>query len=94
MLPRPGGAADAAATMIANRVNIDSPAVVRRPAVALKDDTDLGSRLVTVAVGELSREEVESALDAGAAFAAELRREGIIAAAALALRGRSRVVRG
>jgi uncharacterized protein len=94
VLAADAAAADAAATMIANRVDIDSPAVVRRPAVALKDDTDLGSRLVTVAVGELSREEVESALDAGAAFAAELRREGIIAAAALALRGRSRVVRG
>ena len=95
VLAADAAAADAAATMIANRVDIDSdsPAVVRRPAVELKDDTDLGSRLVTVAVGELSREEVERALDAGAAFAEELCREGVIAAAALALRGRSRVVR-
>jgi ApbE superfamily uncharacterized protein (UPF0280 family) len=93
VLAADAAAADAAATMIANRVDIDSPAVRRRPAIELKDDTDLGSRLVTVAVGELSPEEVESALDAGAAFAEQLGREGIIAAAALVLRGRSRVVR-
>src|SRR5262249_28174288 len=39
--------ADAAATMIANRVNIDDPAIQRAPANTLKDDTDLGDRLVT-----------------------------------------------
>ena len=86
-------AADAAATQVANRVDVASPAVVRRPANELKDDTDLGERLVTVAVGELSQPEVERALAAGAAFADQLRQEGLIAAAALSLQGRSRVVR-
>jgi len=42
-----GAAADAAATVIANAVDIDDPAVVRRPACELKDDTDLGALPVT-----------------------------------------------
>jgi len=88
-----GAAADAAATLVANRVDVASPAVARRPANELKDDTDLGARLVTVAVGALSRAEVEQALAAGAAFAEQLRQEGLIAAAALSLQGESRVVR-
>ena len=88
-----GAAADAAATLIANRVDIDSPAVIRRPANELKDDTDLGSRLVTVAVGALSPGEVGRALAAGAAFAEQLRQEGLVAAAALSLQGESRIVR-
>lgn len=92
VLARGGAAADAAATMIANRVDVDSAAVVRRPADELKDDTDLGSRLVTVAVGVLTSEEVARALAAGAAFAEELRRDGLIAGAALSLQGQARIV--
>jgi uncharacterized protein len=86
-------AADAAATLIANRVDVASPAIARRPANELRDDTDLGARLVTVAVGALSRDEVRQALLSGAAFAEQLRQEGLIAAAALSLQGESRVVR-
>jgi ApbE superfamily uncharacterized protein (UPF0280 family) len=93
VLAATGAAADAAATMIANRVDVDSPAVRRRPASELKDDSDLGERLVTVDVGALSAEEVASALDGGAAFAEEIRQLGLIAAAALSLRGQARVVR-
>ena len=93
VLAADGAAADAAATLVANRVDVASPAVARRPANELKDDTDLGARLVTVAVGALSRAEVEQALAAGAAFAEQLRQEGLIAAAALSLQGESRVVR-
>jgi len=92
VLAASGAAADAAATMIANRVDVDSPAVVRRPANELKDDTDLGMRLVTVAVGELSSDEVARALAAGADFAETLRREGLIDAAALSLQGQARIV--
>lgn len=93
VLAATGAAADAAATMIANHVIVDSPAVVRRPASELKDDSDLGERLVTVAVGRLSAAEVSSALDAGAAFAEALRRQGLVAAAALVLSGQVRAVR-
>jgi ApbE superfamily uncharacterized protein (UPF0280 family) len=85
--------ADAAATMIANHVNADSRAVGRRPASELKDDTDLGERLVTVAVGSLSQAEIDTALDGGVDFAERIRRQGLIAAAAISLADQVRVVR-
>jgi ApbE superfamily uncharacterized protein (UPF0280 family) len=88
-----GAQADAAATMIANHVDVDSPAIQRRAASELRDDSDLGDRLVTVAVDALSATEVAQALDAGASFAESLRQRGLIAAAALALAGQTRVVR-
>jgi ApbE superfamily uncharacterized protein (UPF0280 family) len=88
-----GAMADAAATLVANAVDIDSPAVCRRPACTLRDDTDLGDRLVTVAVGALSDLQVATALGSGAAFAASLCRQGLIEAAALTLAGQARVVR-
>ena len=93
VLAQTGATADAAATMIANRVNVESPAVQRRAAAELKDDSDLGERLVTVAVGSLSGSEIATALAGGAAFAEEIRRRGLIAAAALSLQGQARVVR-
>jgi ApbE superfamily uncharacterized protein (UPF0280 family) len=85
--------ADAAATMIANRVDVQSLAVQRRPACELKDDTDLGDRLVTVAVGSLSQTEIGTALAGGERFAEQLRQRGLIAAAAISLAGQARVVR-
>ncbi len=88
VLARTAADADAAATMIANSVNVDDPAILRRPACELKDDTDLGDRMVTVAVGPLSAERVRQALGAGAARARELTEQGLIHAAALCLRGR------
>ena len=46
--------ADAAATMIANAVDLPGhPAITRRPARDLQHDTDLGDRPVTTAVGPL-----------------------------------------
>ncbi len=44
-------AADAAATLTANAVNLDHPAIERRPRCDLDPDSDLGDLLVTVAVG-------------------------------------------
>ncbi len=41
---------DAAATMIANEVDVDHPAIARRMARDVKDDSDLGDLPVTVAV--------------------------------------------
>ena len=46
--------ADAAATVIANAVDLDHAAVLRRPASALDPDSDLGDRLVTVGLGRLA----------------------------------------
>ncbi|HWB47108.1 MAG TPA: UPF0280 family protein [Hyphomicrobiaceae bacterium] len=84
--------ADVAATLIANAVNIDDPAVRRQPAQALDPDSDLGDRLVTVDVGPLAPAQIAAALDAGVACAEDLRRSGLIAAALLALAGEWRSV--
>ena len=80
--------ADAAATIIANAVDLPGhPSVVRVPARELAPDNDLGERLITQGVGELSGVEIAAALDAGQAVAQALLSEGLIRAAALHLRG-------
>ncbi len=94
VLARDAAAADAAATMIANAVDVDDPAVVRRPAEELADDTDLGKLPVTVAVGRLPEHAVQCALDSGERRARVLLAEGLIACAALSLQSRVRVVDG
>jgi ApbE superfamily uncharacterized protein (UPF0280 family) len=90
VLAAAGASADVAATLIANRVNIDSPAVVRRPARELQEDSDLGVLPVVVALGPLPLHDVASALDAGLAEAERMRAAGLIAGAYLVLRGQSR----
>jgi ApbE superfamily uncharacterized protein (UPF0280 family) len=92
VLARDAATADAAATLIANAVDLDSPAVARRPARELDPDSDLGARLVTVDLGPLARAEVEAALAAGAARAQAWCEAGLIRGAALRLAGRARVV--
>jgi ApbE superfamily uncharacterized protein (UPF0280 family) len=84
--------ADAAATLIANEVQVDHPAVRRQPAIALDPDSDLGERPVTVAVGELEPAAIATALERGAGAAEAMRRNGLIEAACLWLRGECRVV--
>ena len=84
--------ADAAATVIANAVDLpDHPAVHRMPAMALQPDSDLCSRPVTTAVGALAPGEVGRALDGGARVAERLLRDGLIAAAAMHCQGVTRV---
>ena len=77
--------ADAAATLIANAVNGEHPAIRRLPARSVKQDSDLGELPVTVDVGPLPAATVHSALASGAALAAQLRTRGLIRAAYLAL---------
>jgi uncharacterized protein len=85
--------ADAAATVIANAVDLPGhPAVVRVPACELASDSDLASHGVTCAVGELGSSEVSEALSAGAALARSFSAAGLIHSAALCLRGKTRVV--
>jgi uncharacterized protein len=85
--------ADAAATLIANAVDIPGhPAIRRTPARELDPESDLGDRLVTVAVGPLTPGETERALASGAAEAEFWRERGLIEAAALRLNGRTRLV--
>lgn len=81
-------AADAAATIIANAVDLPGhPAVTRIPARELTPDSDLGDRLVTQAVAELTDAEVHEALAAGMRTAECLARIGLIRSAALTLQG-------
>jgi uncharacterized protein len=91
VLARTAAAADAAATLIANAVDIDHPAIERRPARELDPDSDLGDLPVTVAVGDLSQEAIDEALDRGLAEAQRLRSLGLIEGTALSLRGQWRV---
>lgn len=92
VLARTAASADAAATLVANAVNVETAAVTRRPASELDPDSDLGHRLVTVAVGALSAAEIEAALAAGAACAEAYRRQGLLIAAALMLARHTTVV--
>lgn len=86
-------AADAAATIVANAVDLPGySAIIRMPACELAPDSDLGDRLVTRAVGELTAAEIDRALGAGMATAELLLRVGLIRAAALSMRGETRMV--
>ncbi len=85
--------ADAAATMIANAVDLPGSAkVTRRPARDLAPDSDLGDRPVTVAVAPLSAAEKEAALEAGFARAREAFALGRARAVFLAAQGAVRSV--
>jgi hypothetical protein len=84
--------ADAAATVVANAVDRDHPAISRSPAKLLREDTDLGDLLVTVGVGPLPQAAIEQALAQGAVRAETLRRAGLLFAASLVLQGRTRIV--
>ena len=87
-------AADAAATMIANAVNVEHPSIERAPANTRKDDTDLGARLVTLHVPPLAREQVLQALEAGMAVARACRARGLIDSALLLLQGEAMQLEG
>ena len=83
VLARSAAQADAAATIIANAVDVADPRIRRAPANTLKDDADLGAIPVTVDVPALEPALVQRALRAGAARANELRRAGLIERAVL-----------
>lgn len=86
VLAETAAAADAAATMIANAVDLPGhPSIGRQPARDLDPDSDLGARMATVRVGPLSEEESQTALEAGLAAARALVEDGEIHAAALCL---------
>jgi uncharacterized protein len=92
VLAETAAAADAAATIIANAVNVEDGAIVRQPASSIDPDSDLGERLVTVSVGELGREAVDAALTAGEREARGLVQAGLIQGAMLQLRKVRRIV--
>jgi ApbE superfamily uncharacterized protein (UPF0280 family) len=93
-LARDGAAADAAATLIANAVAVEHPAIRRRPARELDPDSDLGEHPVTVGVGALDGAAVARALAGGEGAARAYRAAGHIAAAYIELAGRQAAVGG
>jgi hypothetical protein len=87
--------ADAAATIIANAVDLPGhPRIVRVPARQLAPDSDLGEIPVTQAVGKLTVAEINEALTRGVTTAESLLQQKLIHAAALCLQGETRVVGG
>jgi uncharacterized protein len=92
VLAADAAAADAAATIIANAVDLPGHgAIVRVRARDILPDSDLGEMLVTRGVGELTEREIEKALNAGMQVAEEVMESGLIFAAALSLRARTRL---
>ncbi len=88
VLARTAAMADAAATMIANAVDLPGhPGIRRRPAIDLQADSDLGTRAVTIGVAALDPDDRRAALRRGLAAAEGFRQRGLIEAAALFLQG-------
>jgi len=92
VLAHNAAAADAAATIVANAVNVQAPGIRRLPARQLRDDSDLGDIEVTVAVPALPPALVQLALQRGAQRAQQLRSAGLIVAAALVCQGQAQLV--
>jgi ApbE superfamily uncharacterized protein (UPF0280 family) len=91
-LARDAATADVAATLVANAVDVDCPAVRRRPARVLDPDSDLRDRPVTASVGPLTPAQIDAALAAGLRRAAGYRERGLITDAALMLAGEARTL--
>jgi uncharacterized protein len=93
VLARTAAQADAAATIIANAVDLPgNPAIARCPAQDLQPDSDLGARLVTRDVAPLQPFEIDAALLAGAKKARAVLTSGLIDGAVLHLKGERRVI--
>lgn len=89
VLAKTAADADVAATLIANAITVSSPAIMRQPADELAPDSDLQDRLVTVAVGQLTDDEIDSALMAGSSLATAMYEDRQISAVYSRLQGRS-----
>ncbi len=93
VLARDAATADAAATLIANAVDLPGhPAITRQPARDIFPDSDLGARLVVTHVAPLPAADIAAALARGAARAQAMIDTGAIAAAALVLQGQGTTV--
>lgn len=94
VLAADAAAADAAATMIANATDVAHPAVKTAPARSVRDDTDLGERMVTVDVGPLDDAAINIALTAGTREAEIHRSRKLIVGACISLQGHQRCIDG
>jgi len=89
VLARCAADADVAATLIANAVDVpDCADIERTPASELSPDSDLGDRLVTTAVGNLTAGQIDNALQNGKHLAAQLVSSNKIIAAYISLQGK------
>ncbi len=84
--------ADAAATVIANAVDVEDAGIQRRPASECKDDSDLGDLPVTVDVPPLAPSQVRSALDTGTVCAKVLQKGGLVWAVLIVCQGQWRLI--
>jgi len=87
VLARTAAQADAAATIVANAVDVADARIVRRPAWQVRDNSDLGAIPVTVDVPDLPEEQVRRALQQGLQKAQELQSSGLLWFALLACQG-------
>ena len=87
VLARTAAQADAAATIVANAVNVQDARIDRMPAWLVRDDSDLGAMPVTVDVPDLPEEQVRRALQQGLQKAQELQSSGLLWFALLACQG-------
>ncbi len=92
VVARTAAAADVAATLIANAIDAVDTAIRRVPAREIDADSDLGDRLVTVAVGQLSFETIDGALMRGCDRARAMADRGLIEGAHLTLKSQTRVI--
>ena len=93
VLAASAAAADVAATLVANAVDLPGhPAIQRAPACALSPDSDLGERPVTTGRGALSAACAARALGRGARAAEAWRAQGLLHSACLTLDDTHRVV--
>jgi ApbE superfamily uncharacterized protein (UPF0280 family) len=90
-LAQSASAADVAATLIANAVDLPGHnAIRRRRACEIDDSPDLGDQLVVTGCGALSASEAETALNRGLIRARAFQSQGLITSACLFLNGQSR----
>ena len=95
VLARSAAAADVAATLIANAVDLPGSArVARVPAQELDPDSDLGMRPVTIEVAPLAPAERRAALGAAVPIAREAVRRGLALGVVAALQGEVRELAG
>ncbi len=80
--------ADAAATVIGNATNVESPNIFRCTAETIYPDTDIPKEWVTVSVGKLSLRKIERALENGLSQAYALYHRDLIQGAFIAVQGR------
>lgn len=88
VLAASAAAADAAATVLANAVDLPGhPGIARQAADSLRDHSDLGARLVTTAVPGFTATEARQALQPGQQLARSLQAQGLLYAAVLVCQG-------